>query len=107
MNHDPSVLVIGGGVIGLATAWRLAQRGHAVTLLERNRIGRGTSWDAAGMLAPAAELGFEELDLYALGRESLRRWPDFARQLEAATGLSVGYRDDGTLVVADDRDSAA
>lgn len=107
MDRQRSVLVVGGGVIGMSVAWRLAQRGHAVTLVERDRLGRGTSWDAAGMLAPAVELGFEELDLYALGRESLRRWPTFARQLEAATGQSVGYRDEGTLVVADDRDSAA
>ncbi|GAB5536236.1 MAG: glycine oxidase ThiO [Rubricoccaceae bacterium] len=107
MDSNRSILVVGGGVIGLATAWRLAQRGHAITLIERDTLGQGTSWDAAGMLAPAAELGFEELDLYALGRESLRRWPDFARQLEANTGQSLGYRDEGTLVVADDRDSAA
>jgi len=103
----PSVLVIGGGVIGMSVAWRLAQRGHTVTLVERDTLGRGATWAAAGMLAPAAELGFEELDLYALGRDSLRRWPEFARQLEAATGQSIGYRDEGTLVVADDRDSAA
>ena len=103
----PDVLVIGGGVIGMSVAWRLARRGHAVELVERGALGRGATWAAAGMLAPAAELGFEELDLYALGRESLRRWPAFARQLEAEAGEPVGYRDEGTIVVADDRDSAA
>lgn len=104
---DPlDVAVVGGGVAGLGVAWRLAAAGRRVAVLERGRTGRGATWAAAGMLAPAAELGFEELDLYALGRESLRRWPAFARDLEAASGVAVGYRTEGTLVVADDRDSA-
>ena len=58
------------------------------------------------MLAPDCEIGFEELDLYALGRESLRRWPAFADDVERASGLDVDYRDEGTLIVADDRDAA-
>ncbi len=102
---SPEVVVIGGGIAGLGVAWELAERGRRVTVLEREQVGRGASWAAAGMLAPSAELGFEELDLYALGRESLARWPAFARRLEAASGRDVGYRDAGTLVVADDRDS--
>ncbi|WP_022834857.1 glycine oxidase ThiO [Salisaeta longa] len=102
----PSVGIVGGGAIGLATGWVLAQRGAHVTVWERGRAGRGTSWWAAGMLAPDAELQFEELELYALNRESLRRWPDFARDLEAASGQSVDYRDEGTLLVADDHDAA-
>ena len=106
MDAQRDVLIVGGGIIGLALARELAKRGRTVTVFERDRAGRGASWAAAGMLAPAAELGFEEIDLYRLGRESLRRWPDFARDLEAAGGMSVGYRDEGTLVVADDRDAA-
>ncbi|PAP78761.1 glycine oxidase ThiO [Rubrivirga marina] len=102
---SPEVVVVGGGIAGLGVAWELAARGRRVVVLERDRLGRGTSWAAAGMLAPSAELGFEELDLYALGRESLARWRAFARRLEAASGAEVGYREEGTLVVADDRDS--
>ncbi len=102
---EPEVIVVGGGIAGLGVAWQLAERGRRVVVLEGDRVGRGASWSAAGMLAPSAELGFEELDLYRLGRESLGRWPAFARRLEAASGVSVGYRDEGTLVVADDRDS--
>ena len=97
---------MGGGIAGLGVAWTLARSGRHVVLLEAGEIGRGASWAAAGMLAPSAEIGFQELDLYMLGRESLRRWPAFARSLEAASGLDVGYRGEGTLVVADDRDSA-
>ena len=106
MSETPEVLVVGGGIAGMGVAWTLARRGRRVTLLERGALGRGASWAAAGMLAPAAEIGFDELDLYALGRESLGLWRGWARELEAASGASVGYDDSGTLVVADDRDSA-
>ena len=100
------VVIVGGGAIGLATGWALARDGVPVTIFERDQAGRGTSWLAAGMLAPDAEIGFEEQALYRLSRESLRRWPDFVRTLEAASGQEVDYRTEGTLVVADDRDSA-
>ncbi|WP_412063040.1 glycine oxidase ThiO [Rubrivirga sp. IMCC45206] len=106
MTQTYDVAVIGGGIAGLGVAWALAERGRRVVLFEGDTVGRGASWAAAGMLAPSAELGFEELDLYALSSESLRRWPDFARRLHAASGVDLGYRDAGTLVVADDRDSA-
>ncbi len=97
-------------MIGLAVAWRLAGRGRSVLVLERDAAGAppsAASHAAAGMLAPAAEIGFEEVELYRLGRESLRRWPAFALELEAASGIAVGYRDEGTLAVAADRDDRA
>lgn len=100
------VIIVGGGVIGLATGFELVRRGTDVTIFERDRAGRGTSYLAAGMLAPDAEIEFEELELYRLNRESLRRWPEFAGRVEEASGQSVDYRDEGTLIVADDRDSA-
>jgi glycine oxidase len=103
---DTDVVIVGGGTVGLAIGFELARRGEAVTLFDRGAAGRGTSWQAAGMLAPDAEIGFEELELYELNRESLRRWPAFAARVEAASGIDVDYRDEGTLIVADDRDSA-
>ncbi len=101
------VTIIGAGAIGLSIGWRLAQAGRRVTLFEREKAGQGTSWLAAGMLAPAVEIGFEELDLYALGRQSLSQWPGFAAELEKVTGQDIDYRSNGTLVVADDPDRAA
>jgi glycine oxidase len=103
---DRPIGIIGGGAIGLSIGWELARRGADVQLFERDRAGRGTSWLAAGMLAPDAEIQFEEMELYQFSRESLRRWPDFVQELEAASGQRVDYRDEGTLIVADDRDSA-
>jgi len=104
MTRD--VLIVGGGTVGLSIGFELVRRGTPVTLFEKETAGRGTSYQAAGMLAPDAEIEFEERELYTFNRESLRRWPDFAERVEAASGQSVDYRDEGTLIVADDRDAA-
>jgi glycine oxidase len=92
--------------MGLGIAWRLAQAGGAVTVYDRAEAGHGASWAAAGMLAAAVETEPGEEALLALTLESQRMWPDFARELEAASQISVGYRDEGTIVVALTRDDA-
>jgi len=101
-----SVGVVGGGVIGLSIAWRLAGRGCAVTVYDPEP-GRGASHVAAGMLAPVGEAHFGEADLVTLMRESARRWPAFAAELREEAGLDVGYRPDGTLLVARTDDDLA
>jgi glycine oxidase len=100
----PKTVIIGAGVIGLSIAWRLAQAGCKVTVYERGEAGRGASWAAAGMLAAAVETEPGEEALLPLTLESQRLWPEFARELEAAAGISVEYRDEGTIVVALTRD---
>ncbi len=92
--------------MGLGIAWRLAQSGCPVTVYDRGEAGRGASWAAAGMLAAAVETEPGEEKLLALTLESQRLWPDFARELEAASGISIDYRDEGTMVVALTRDDA-
>ena len=92
--------------MGLGIAWRLAQSGCPVTVYDRGEAGRGASWAAAGMLAAAIETEPGEEKLLALTLESQRLWPDFARELYTASGISVGYRDEGTLDVALTRDDA-
>ena len=92
--------------MGLGIAWRLAQAGCAVTVYDRGEAGRGASWAAAGMLAAAVETEPGEEKLLALTLESQRMWPAFARELEAAAKISLGYRDEGTIVVALTRDDA-
>ncbi len=110
MPQDPTattdVAVIGGGVIGLAVAWRAAQRGHRVCVLERDELGAGAAHVAAGMLAPVTEADAGELALLALGLRSARAWPDFAAELERAAGADPGLRRSGALVVARDGDEA-
>jgi glycine oxidase len=99
-------VVVGGGVIGLGIAWRLAQAGCKVDVYDKGEAGHGASWAAAGMLAAAAEAEPGEEPLLPLTLESQRLWPDFARELLAVTGISCEYRDEGTLVVALNRDDA-
>jgi glycine oxidase len=101
------VVVIGGGVIGLAVAWRAAERGHAVCLLERGELGAGASHVAAGMLAPVTEADPGELALLELGLRSARAWPGFAAELAAASGADPGLYRCGALIVARDGDEAA
>lgn len=101
------VAIIGAGVCGLAIGWRLAQAGARVEVFDRGRAGRGATWASAGMLAAAAEAEPGEERLLEITRWSQGLWPDFARELEAASGERVGYRDEGTLVVAPSRDDAA
>ena len=77
------ILIIGGGIIGLSTGWQLAKKGFDVEILERSKAGGSASYAAAGMLAPQAEMGFEDIEaavqVVAPVRESLR----FAPGLEA------------------------
>jgi len=100
------LVVVGGGVIGLACAWRAAQAGMAVTVLEREEPGAGASGLAAGMLAPVTEAEFGEEALLRMNLASRELWPGFAAELEELTGMSTGYADSGALVVAADRDDA-
>jgi glycine oxidase len=103
------VAVVGGGVIGLAVAWRARQRGLSVAVFERDAVGATcASAVAAGMLAPVSEVEFGEAGRRALelGLRSARAWPAFAADLEDAAGVEVGLRQTGTLVVARDGDEA-
>ena len=97
------VVVVGGGVVGLAVAWRAALAGLPVTVVDDQPAG-GASHAAAGMLCPVTEAHFGEEALLALNLASAERWPGFAAELEAAAGHSVGYRSEGTLAVAFDDD---
>jgi len=100
-------IVVGAGAIGLACAWRVAQRGLEVCVVERHRPGAGASSVAAGMLAPVGEVSWGQERLLALNLASARLYPDFALQLAAASGRTVPYRRCGGLEVALDRDEAA
>ncbi|PZS16260.1 MAG: glycine oxidase ThiO [Acidimicrobiales bacterium] len=101
MTRPFDVVVIGGGVIGMATAWRAALQGLAVVVVDP-QPGRGASWAAAGMLTPVTEAYYGEEDLLRLNLASARRYPSFVAELESASGLQVGYRTNGTLAVAAD-----
>jgi len=99
------VLILGGGLMGLAVAHQLARRGIPVTVLSRRR-SEAAGFVAAGMLAPHAE-GLEGA-LLQLGQISLRRIPSWVAQIEADSGLPCGLRSTGIVVPfhsADERDA--
>lgn len=100
------VLVVGGGIIGLVTAWRAAQHGLSTAVVDPEP-GGGAAQVAAGMLAAVTELHYGEQTLLGLNLASARRYPDFAAELTEASGHDIGYRACGTLAVALDSDDRA
>lgn len=97
------VIIVGGGVIGLSVAWRALAAGMRVTVCDP-APGTGASWAAAGMLAPVTEAHTDETALTELGLASVGRWPEFAAELTADSGVDPGLRQEGTLQVAFDDD---
>ncbi|MFE1443142.1 glycine oxidase ThiO [Streptomyces sp. NPDC058739] len=106
MSRTSDVLVVGGGIIGLVTAWRAAQRGFATAVVDPGP-GGGAAQVAAGMLAAVTELHYGEQTLLGLNLASARRYPEFAAELTDLTGHDLGYRQCGTLAVALDADDRA
>ncbi|MCX4566408.1 MULTISPECIES: glycine oxidase ThiO [Streptomyces] len=105
-TRTADVLVVGGGIIGLVTAWRAAQAGLATAVVDPEP-GGGAARVAAGMLAAVTELHHGEQTLLGLNLASARRYPDFAAELAECTGQDLGYRRCGTLAVALDADDRA
>jgi glycine oxidase len=98
------VAVAGGGAIGMACAWRAAERGLRTVVLD---AGETAAWRvAAGMLAPVTEAQFGEDALLELNLRGARTFGDFCAELAAAAGADPGLRETGTLAVARDRDDA-
>jgi len=102
----PDVLVLGGGIIGLACARELALRGFRVEVVERLPAGAEASMAAAGMLSPLGERLVPSPFLDAC-RASRGLWGPWVAALESETGLSVDYDTSGALLIAlDEADEA-
>jgi glycine oxidase len=93
------MIIVGGGIIGLACAWRLAQRGVAVTIIEARELASEASWAGAGMLAPGGEVD-DPSPLARMALSSIEQYPDFVQTLEDASGLSIDYRRCGAMELA-------
>lgn len=101
-------VIVGGGIIGLSCAWRATQRGAKVAIVERSpRPPAGATRVAAGMLAPVGELAFGEPELLKLTLAASELYPGFVAELERMSGIATGYRREGAVHVALDRDEAA
>jgi glycine oxidase len=93
------VVVVGGGLIGLAVARELAGRGGRVTVLERGEPGAAASWAAGGMLSPRAE-ALRPGPFLELGLASLDRYPGFIDGVVRESGVPVEFAGGGKLLLA-------
>src|SRR5271163_4229762 len=92
-------VVIGAGIIGSSIAWRLAQKGLRVTLLDAGKVGGEASWAGAGMLAPGGEVT-ERTEWSDFAVHSLHLYPQFVSELERESGCSIDYQCNGALDIA-------
>ncbi len=97
-KFHPDILILGAGVVGLTTAFKLSERGVSVTLLDRQQVGREASWAGAGMLPPGnfANAVTPEARLRSYSHSL---WPEFAADLIARTGIDIGYHICGAIEV--------
>ena len=103
-SSNLKIAIVGAGINGLGIGWALAECGVSVDIFERGKAGRATSWAAAGMLAAASEAEPLEDAVMALHLHSQSLWPSFAARLEQASGQGIDYRNEGTLIIASERD---
>jgi glycine oxidase len=99
IQRQRSVAVVGGGIIGMSVAWRLAQTGLAVTVHEKGVIGGEASSAGAGMLAPGGEFE-DDSELTRLALESRGLYPAFVAELQREAGVAIDLRESGALDVA-------
>jgi glycine oxidase len=99
MDHTYDVVIVGGGVIGLAVADALARLGLRLAVVDRRELGREASWAGAGLIPPDAENPARH-PLVALRSLSTRLYPGWASVLEEETGIDIGYRRSGGVDVA-------
>lgn len=98
---DSEVIVVGGGLMGCAVAYRLAKDGARVTVLERSVPGAEASSAAAGILGPSVE-SFDDAFALQLGRRSRELHAELAEELDELFGVDVGFRRCGVVKVAYD-----
>ena len=92
------VVVIGGGIAGLATAHELLRSGASVTILEREHCGREASWAGAGILSPLLPWDYSE-PVTRLTQLSNTLFPEFIEALITETGIDPEYQASGMLVL--------
>ena len=90
MSQKRDVIVVGAGVIGLAAAWRIAQRGASVAVIDRGEPGAGATRVSAGMLAPVTEAESEAEPLIEARLTAAATWPRFAAERVSIPWFAIG-----------------
>lgn len=96
MKPHSEVTVIGAGIIGSSIAWRLAQAGIPVRLVDAGAMGGEASWAGAGMLAPGGECT-QASWWVSMAIESLRLYPRFVEELRDESGESIDFQICGAI----------
>jgi glycine oxidase len=99
-TRTSDIVVIGAGLIGLAIALELSDRGAQVTVVDRGQSLGGASTAAAGMLA--ADDPGNPPELQELSRLSAERYPAFLGRLEALSGIAVPFQTNTTVQYLED-----
>lgn len=101
MIRPHAIAVVGGGIIGMSIAWRLAQRGMNVTVFEKGQVGGEASWAAAGMLSPGGELtGLSDSKQAEIYIRSRRQYKGFVEELTRESASAIDYLESGAIDLA-------
>src|SRR5580692_8006868 len=92
-------IVIGAGIIGLSIAWRLAQRGLRITIVDAGKAGGEASWAGAGMLAPGGEVT-ERTEWSDFALHSLQLYSEFIAELQEESSCAIDYQRSGAIEIA-------
>jgi glycine oxidase len=107
MSGHPDVLILGGGVIGLTTAYFLAREGVRVTLLDKGDFGQEASWAGAGILPPGNP-AHARSPVDQLRAHSSALFPTLSYELRERTGIDNGYlRCGGLEFISQEGEAAA
>jgi glycine oxidase len=94
----PDYLILGGGIVGLATAWELAGRGASVEVLEKALPGQESSWAGAGILSTLLPWDYGAA-VTALAERSQARYAAWIDRIRTTSGTDPEYRQTGMLVL--------
>jgi glycine oxidase len=90
MASESGIAIAGAGLIGASIAWRLAQAGMRVSMVDAGSFGGETSSAGAGMLSPGGE--FDQPSVWLdLGIESMRMYGSFVEELREESGFSIDF----------------
>src|SRR5215469_3925389 len=102
MTTQPDVLILGGGVIGLTTAYFLAREGIGVEVVDKGDLGQEASWAGAGILPPGNPAR-ARAPIDQLRAQSAALFPTLSSELRERTGIDNGFQQCGGVGFPDER----
>jgi len=104
IKNSRKIIIVGGGICGLACGWELLQSGYDVEIYEKNKVGSGATNKSGGMLAGGIENEPSEANLWELNKYSQNLWKEYYKKLESDSDTEIDYQDDGTMMLATTKD---